>query len=134
MRENERQQDPERTSMASRLSRPEGGGLRSLFEATEPEPSQEAPRKTRSNEEQLAGSRRMGSFLERLQAPRPQAPLPLVQTKSSAARAAREPDPEEIHAAAREGTRGPGGPLPHREAIQRSFGSHDVSHVKAHID
>ena len=48
--------------------------------------------------------------------------------------AAPEMDPEAIRAAARDGTRGAGSPLPHREAIQRSFGRHDVSRVRAHAD
>lgn len=37
-----------------------------------------------------------------------------------------------VHAAAAHATRGGGGTLPHLDAIQRSFGSHDVSGVKAH--
>src|SRR5262245_14707131 len=35
--------------------------------------------------------------------------------------------PDAIQAAADRGTRGAGGALPHRDAIQRSFGRHDVS-------
>lgn len=38
-----------------------------------------------------------------------------------------------IHAAADEGTRGAGAPLPHAEAIQRAFGRHDVGDVEAHV-
>src|SRR5262245_59858479 len=48
--------------------------------------------------------------------------------------AAPEMAPAAIRAAARDGTLGAGGPLPHREAIQRSFGGHDVSRIRAHAD
>jgi hypothetical protein len=40
----------------------------------------------------------------------------------------------EVHAAAERGTVGPGGPLPHAETIQRLFGRHDVSGMRAHTD
>lgn len=39
----------------------------------------------------------------------------------------------DVHAAAEAGVRGSGGALPHREAIQRSFGRHDVAGVAAHV-
>lgn len=113
-------------------------------QAVDPEAGQEPPRKTRSIEAQLAGSRRMGSFLERLQAPRPQAEagasgsgserLPIVQAKTSAARAPHHSEPEEIQEAAREGISRPGATLPYLDASQRSLGRHDVSHMKAHTD
>ena len=63
--------------------------------------------------------------------------------------AAPEPEPEsteepvqgkseglggDVHAAAAEGISGGGGPLPHVDTIQRSFGHHDVSGVQAHTD
>ena len=38
-----------------------------------------------------------------------------------------------VHRAAAHGTQGAGGPLPHMEAIQRSFGGHDVGGVQAHV-
>ncbi len=38
-----------------------------------------------------------------------------------------------MHAAAEHGISGGGGALPHHEAIQRSFGKHDVSGVGAHV-
>jgi len=44
----------------------------------------------------------------------------------------RRGDPDAVHAAAKKGTAGPGGAMPHLAAIQRSFGKHDVSGVKAH--
>jgi hypothetical protein len=53
------------------------------------------------------------------------------QWLGTAARAASE---DAIHAAAAMGTSGASGALPHREAIQRSFGGHDVSTVQAHTD
>jgi hypothetical protein len=43
-------------------------------------------------------------------------------------------DPAAIRDAARNGTRGAGASLPYRETIQRSFGRHDVSHVRTHVD
>jgi hypothetical protein len=39
-----------------------------------------------------------------------------------------------IHSAAALGISGPAGALPFRDQIQRSFGRHDVGHVKAHVD
>lgn len=41
--------------------------------------------------------------------------------------------PGEVHEAAEAGTRGPGGPLPHLDKIQQSFGAHDVSGIQAHV-
>ncbi|MBK7536396.1 MAG: DUF4157 domain-containing protein [Myxococcales bacterium] len=41
---------------------------------------------------------------------------------------------ESIHQAASAGIQGAGGSLPHLDAIQASFGSHDVSGVSAHTD
>jgi hypothetical protein len=40
----------------------------------------------------------------------------------------------DIHEAAQRGTQGPGGSLPHLEAVQRSFGRFDVSGIQAHTD
>jgi hypothetical protein len=41
----------------------------------------------------------------------------------------------DVHAAAAQGIAGPDGPLPHRDAIQQSFGSnHDLSEIRAHTD
>ena len=37
-----------------------------------------------------------------------------------------------VHAAAERGTSGGGGPLPHLDRIQASFGTHDVSNVQAY--
>jgi hypothetical protein len=42
-------------------------------------------------------------------------------------------DDTEVQAVAARGTAGPGGSLPHLDAIQRSFGPHDVSGVTAHV-
>ena len=51
-------------------------------------------------------------------------------------RAAKEgaASPGDHHALAERGTSGAGGALPHQEAIQRSFGAHDVSGIVAHTD
>src|SRR4051812_19009462 len=43
-------------------------------------------------------------------------------------------DDAQVHEAAQYGTRGPSGPLPYFDVIQRSFGEHDVSGVAAHAD
>jgi hypothetical protein len=40
---------------------------------------------------------------------------------------------QDVHDAAAHGLSGSGGKLPHAEAIQRSFGRHDVSGVQAHV-
>ena len=42
-------------------------------------------------------------------------------------------NPFAIHVTARAGVRGGGGALPHLDAIQRSFGHHDVAGVRAHV-
>jgi hypothetical protein len=42
-------------------------------------------------------------------------------------------DDAQVQAVAAHGTAGPGGSLPHLDAIQRSFGPHDVSGVTAHV-
>jgi len=52
-----------------------------------------------------------------------------VQSTASAAA-----DPGAVRDAAALGTSGAGGPLPHLDTIQRSFGSHDVTSVRAHTD
>src|SRR5215510_6458283 len=53
-----------------------------------------------------------------------------VQRKQSLATAL---SPEATHAAAAEGVRGGGEPLPFRDQIQASFGPHDISDVRAHV-
>ncbi|MFO0744201.1 MAG: DUF4157 domain-containing protein [Myxococcota bacterium] len=52
---------------------------------------------------------------------------PSVQTRGGATGGA-----DEVHAAAARGIGGGGGALPHLGAIQRAFGRHDVSDVRAH--
>ncbi|MBC7974712.1 MAG: DUF4157 domain-containing protein, partial [Myxococcales bacterium] len=59
----------------------------------------------------------------------PQGAAP-VQRKQDLANAL---DPESTHAAAAEGVRGSGQPLPFRDQIQASFGRHDISGIRAHI-
>jgi hypothetical protein len=41
---------------------------------------------------------------------------------------------EQVHAAAAHGTSGTGAALPHADAIQQSFGRHDVGQIQAHVD
>jgi hypothetical protein len=43
-------------------------------------------------------------------------------------------DSASVHEAAARGTSGPSGALPHLAQVQKAFGSHDVSGVKAHTD
>lgn len=43
------------------------------------------------------------------------------------------PSNEQIHQAAKVGTSGPSSSLPYIDAIQKSFGRHDVSGIKAHV-
>ena len=62
---------------------------------------------------------------------------PVQRQASPAAGAAEGPaglDPERVHQAAQHGTSGSGGSLPHLDRIQRAFGRHDVSGVRAHTD
>jgi len=58
---------------------------------------------------------------------------PQVQLACAAHHGAPDRDAQ-VHAAAAAGISGPGGPLPHLEQIQRAFGDHDVTHVRAHVD
>lgn len=53
-----------------------------------------------------------------------------VQAKATAAEA---PGPAAVHEAAQQGIAGPSVSLPHLDPIQRAFGRHDVSGVKAHV-
>jgi len=41
---------------------------------------------------------------------------------------------DDVHMIAAAGVSGPGGPLPHADTIQRSFGEHDASGISAHTD
>src|SRR5262249_38944533 len=54
----------------------------------------------------------------------------LVQRRATAASAASD---AEVHAAAADGLAGPSTALPHLDAIQASFGDHDVRGVHAHV-
>jgi nucleoid-associated protein YgaU len=54
-----------------------------------------------------------------------------VQAKGADLAAGRQDD---VHAAAKAGTSGAGGALPHLDTIQRAFGRHDVRGVSAHTD
>src|SRR5215470_8758704 len=40
---------------------------------------------------------------------------------------------DQVHAAAARGVATPAQPLPHADVIQRAFGRHDVSRIKAHV-
>lgn len=57
---------------------------------------------------------------------------PTATTQNDASPSTSDANVEEDQVAAR-GTQGAGGPLPHLAAIQKSFGRHDVSSVRAHI-
>lgn len=56
---------------------------------------------------------------------------PPVQRQADPSSAATEG--EEVPATAARGVEGSGQALPHLDAIQRSFGRHDVGHVLAHV-
>lgn len=45
-----------------------------------------------------------------------------------------DPPADDVHAAAAAGTATPTTNLPHAEQIQRSFGGHDLSNIRAHVD
>ncbi len=59
------------------------------------------------------------------------APAPLQRLPG--ARAAPRPSSAALRDARRLGTAGPGRAIPHRERIQRLFGRHDISRVRAHV-
>ena len=58
---------------------------------------------------------------------------PSVQRDAARGCAPFDPDPFSIHLLAAHGVAGGGAPLPHAEAIQQSFGHHDVTGVRAHV-
>lgn len=58
----------------------------------------------------------------------------VVQPRLRLAERWRGLDRDAIRGVATTGLRGPSGPLPHLDAIQSSFGKHDVSEVRAHTD
>ncbi|MEZ4360943.1 MAG: DUF4157 domain-containing protein [Kofleriaceae bacterium] len=62
----------------------------------------------------------------------PSASAPPVQLERAPA-AGPGADPFAVHLAAQRGVRGGGEGLPHGEAIQRSFGHHDVAGIRAHV-
>lgn len=53
-------------------------------------------------------------------------PMPTLDDLSDGKNAA-------VHKRAQEGVSGPGQALPHADQIQASFGTHDISHIKAHV-
>lgn len=59
--------------------------------------------------------------------------LPMVQRAGAAAPGQAGQASVDVQAAAAHGTSGASGALPHLSAIQRSFGSHDVSHIQAYV-
>ncbi len=60
---------------------------------------------------------------------------PAAADPAAAAQVSAAPDDAaQVQAAAAQGVAGAGGALPHGDAIQQSFGKHDVSGVKAHTD
>lgn len=56
-----------------------------------------------------------------------------AKTETPASLTEASPLMEDDHVVAARGTEGSGGQLPHLEAIQKSFGRHDVSAVRAHV-
>ncbi len=92
-------------------------------------PSSAVPGKTTLVQAQLARSARE------------LAPAPAVQrattggvpTASPAASSPEGTDGDTVHQAAARGVAGSGGPLPHADMIQRAFGRHDVSGIRAHV-
>ena len=58
---------------------------------------------------------------------------PSVQRDATRECAPFDLDPFSIHLHAERGVAGAGGPLPHADAIQQSFGHHDVAGVRAHV-
>lgn len=66
-------------------------------------------------------------------APPPSATL-AVQRDASGAPSNANKSSADVHAEARRGTAGAGGPLPYFDTIQRLFGRHSVAHVVAHTD
>jgi hypothetical protein len=61
------------------------------------------------------------------------APVELAAVQLDASPSDAHEDPFAIHLLARDGVASGGGRLPHHDAIQRSFGHHDLSGVRAHV-
>ena len=84
-----------------------------------------------------SGGRQGTAPAERLEAQR-QGPTrrlrgPLQLRAAPGGGEAAAPEPGAAQAVADEGTSGGASGLPHQDAIQRSFGRHDVSHIQAHV-
>ncbi|MBN1946951.1 MAG: DUF4157 domain-containing protein [Bradymonadales bacterium] len=60
---------------------------------------------------------------------KPSRPVMMVQASGGAG----EADSQQIKSAAATGLQQPSSPMPHLEAIQQSFGGHDIGGVKAHV-
>jgi Domain of unknown function (DUF4157) len=90
-------------------------------------PSSAVPGKTTLVQAQLARStRELAPTVQR-------ATTGGVPTASPAASSPEGIDGDAVHQAAARGVAGSGGPLPHADMIQRAFGRHDVSGVRAHV-
>jgi len=111
-------------------------GSRRMF----PEPGEAAERSAgaRSVRAMIRGASTAGSGLvppvvsEALASPGQPFTAPVQRAGAPASSYAADAD--RVHEAAQLGTGGVGGPLPYLEAIQRSFGNHDVSRIVAHAD
>lgn len=82
-----------------------------------------------------SGGQRGIAPAERLEAQRQHATRHLragLQLRAAAGGGGAAADPKAAQDVASEGLAGSGGGLPHGDAIQRSFGKHDVSHIQAH--
>jgi hypothetical protein len=96
--------------------------------ATESEPDVKA----HTVEERPAMGGMLGGMASRIGAPLLQRKLQRRAAERAAAQ--RQPDPAQLHDAAASGVAGAGGALPHHDTIQRAFGRHDISQVRAHTD
>ena len=80
-----------------------------------------------------SGTARLGHDFSRIAIHAPVAPA--TQTKPAIHKPGGEyqEEADSVREVAERGISGSGGPLPHSEAIQRSFGRHDVSSIRAHV-
>lgn len=94
-------------------------------------PAESARRPSELEQSAASSNHAVHGYADLVEAARNDGP---VQRAAPSSAAEQEEAPARIHEAAERGITGPGQPLPHRAAIEKSFGGHDVSSIVAHTD
>src|SRR5262249_8864173 len=103
------------------------GGVAVMSEFTGKRPTGDRPSATTSGAAPAPGKRTLVEQTSATETPVQRQASPPAQRPAGL-------EPERVHEAAQHGPSGSGGSLPHLDRIQRAFGRHDVSGVRAHTD